>query len=92
LQQNRKRISALAILAAAALASPVALAADDPVKATNLVALPSETMTLDDVLVRTAVFEPVGNKYVKRKGKKKPRFLPPNPCRLKKDLARCKTR
>ncbi len=84
-------MNALAALAAAALATPVALAAVDPARATNLAALPSEAVTVDDVLMRTAVYDPVRGGYIKRRAPK-PRFLPPSPCRLKKNLPRCKTR
>jgi hypothetical protein len=88
IKQKRTRMQTLAALAAAALAAPVALAPLEPATATNLATQPSEALTADAVLVRTAVYDPVRNKFVKRKTLK-PRFIPPNPCRQKKTQRRC---
>jgi hypothetical protein len=77
----------LAALAAAALASPVALVPAGPLSATNFAVLPSEAASLsNDALIRTAQYSPVRKKYIFVPNKK-PRYLPPNPCRIK---TRCK--
>ena len=79
----------LAALAAAALASPVALIPAGTSAATNFAVLPAEAASLsNDALIRTARYNPVRKKYVVQRTKK-PRYLPPNPCRNK---TRCRRR
>jgi hypothetical protein len=82
-QKSNRKVSLVA-LAAAALASPVALAHVGPSTSTNLTEMPSEAVKVsEDALVRQAVYDPVRRRFISRTIPK-PRYLPPNPCRKKK--------
>jgi hypothetical protein len=73
----------LAAIAAAALASPVALAPMSQSMATaNSTAVPSEAVSVidDGLLIRTAQYDPVRKRFIARETKN-PHFVPPNPCR-----------
>jgi hypothetical protein len=85
---NGKTKGSLVALAAAALASSVMLAPANALAA-NLTALPAEAAGVsNDVLIRVAQYHAVRRQYVIRP-LKKPRYLPPNPCRTKSNMKRC---
>jgi hypothetical protein len=78
----------LVALAAAVLGSSVMLA---PVSALagNVTAPPAEFASVSkDALIRVAQYGAVRRQYVIRP-LKKPRYLPPNPCRIKSNTKRC---
>ena len=79
-----KRTGSLAAMAAAALAAPVTLPHNgSAAAATNFATAPSDGVTLsNDALIRRAQYDPVRKKLIIRPVVK-PRFLPPNPCRIK---------
>jgi hypothetical protein len=57
--------------------------------AANLAALPAEAATVsNDALIRVAQYHAVRRQYVIRP-LKKPRYLPPSPCRSKTNMKRC---
>ena len=83
-----KTKGSLVAFTAAALASPVALA-PATLLATNLTNAPAELASIsNDALIRVAQYQAVRRQYVIRP-LKKPRFLPPNPCRTKSNVKRC---
>jgi hypothetical protein len=91
---NGKTKGSLVVLAAAALASSVTLAPANAL-APTLAALPAEAAGVgNDALIRVAHYDAVRRQdavhrqYVIRP-LKKPRYLPPNPCRSKSNMKRC---
>jgi hypothetical protein len=75
-------------LAAAAVASSVMLAPANAL-GPNLTALPAEAAGVsNDALIRVAQYHAVRKQHVIRP-LKKPRYLPPNPCRTKSNMKRC---
>jgi hypothetical protein len=85
---NGKTKGALVALAAAALASSLMLAPANAL-APGLTALPAEAAGVgNDALIRVAQYHAVRRQYVIRPFKK-PRHLPPNPCRTKSNMKRC---
>jgi hypothetical protein len=85
---NGKTKGSLVALAAAALASSVTLAPANALAA-NLTALPAEAASVgNDALLRVAQYDAVRRRSVIRP-LKKPRPLPPSPCRTKSNMKRC---
>jgi hypothetical protein len=85
---NGKTKGSLVALAAAALASSVMLTPANALAA-NLTALPAEAASVsNDALIRVAQYRAVRRQYVIRP-LKKPRPLPPSPCRIKSNMKRC---
>ena len=85
---NGKTKGSLVALAATALAFFVLVAPVNALAA-NLTALPAEAAGVsNDAHIRVAQYHAVYRQYV-ISPLKKPRYLPPNPCRTKSNMKRC---